>query len=155
MVFKNEAQLKSFLLAKCQKAIAIAEEKVHRVIDGVLNQFYNEFDPEAYIRTNKLLHSLVKTGVIPTGNGYEAEIYFDVSMLDYELGEMPTKNGKYKGWNSWSGQEVLDVAMTSAFPHGGRELGTAIWVESTQRLGDIMNLLERELKAQGIPIKKG
>ncbi len=154
MIFKNESQLESFLLKKCKNALIVAEEKVHRIIDSVLNQFYDEFDPEAYIRTEKLLHSLVKTGTIPDGNGYKVEIYFDVRMLDYDKGEMLTKNGKYKGWNSWDGQKVLDVAMTSMFPHGGRQEGTAIWIESMRKLGDVMNLLERELKAQGIPIKK-
>ena len=43
MVFKNESQLKNFLLKKCKSAIYHTEEKVHRIIDGCLKQFYNEF----------------------------------------------------------------------------------------------------------------
>ena len=142
MVFKNERQLKSFLLAKCKNAVISAEEKVHRIIDGCLKQFYSEFDPDQYIRTEKLLHSLVKSGVKPTSSGFEAEVYFDASTLDYATG-------------SWDGETVLNVAMESIVPHGGYTGGTAVWTTSRQILGNVFELLEQELKAQGVPIKKG
>ena len=63
MVFKNEKQLKEFVLAKCKIAIAQVEERIYRVIDGALKQYYNEFEPDEYIRTQQLLHSLVKSEV--------------------------------------------------------------------------------------------
>lgn len=142
MVFKNEAQLKSFLMAKCKDAIISAEEKVHRIIDSCLQQFYDEWKPDQYKRTSQLLHSLVKSGVKPTANGYEAEVYFDADLLNYTTG-------------SWDGETVLSVAMESSVPHGGYMSGTAIWSESQAILGDIRILLEKELKAQGISLKKG
>ena len=142
MVFKNEAQLKSFLMAKCKNAVASAEEKVHRIIDGCLQQFYNEWKPDQYKRTSQLLHSLVKSGVRSTSNGFEAEVYFDAGLLDYTTG-------------SWDGETVLNVAMESSVPHGGYMSGTAIWNESKTMLGNIWTLLENELKAQGIPVKRG
>lgn len=141
MVFKNEAQLKNFLMAKCKNAVVSAEEKVHRTIDTCLKRFYDEFDPDQYIRTEKLLHSLVKSGVRSSGNGFEAEVYFDASTLNYTTG-------------SWSGETVLNVAMKSNVPHGGYAGGTPIWTTSMEILGDIFKLLEQELKAQGIPIKR-
>lgn len=151
MVFKNEEQLKSFLMAKCKNAIVQAEEKVHRIIDGCLQQFYSEFKPDEYIRTQQLLHSLVKSGVKQVGNGFEAEVYFDVGKLNYATGVVPTQNGT--GYATWSGQKVLDVAMTSKLPHGWHAGGTAVWTESIARLGNIYQLLEQELRKQGIPIK--
>lgn len=140
MVFKNEAQLKNFLLAKCKNAVVSAEEKVHRIIDECLKQFYGEFTPDEYMRTEQLLHSLVKSGVKTMGNGFEAEIYFDVASLNYTTG-------------SWSGETVLGVAMEGGLPHGGYAGGTAIWTTSMIKLGDILELLKQELIAQGIPIK--
>lgn len=140
MIFKNENQLKSFILGKCKSAIISAEEKIHRIIDDCLKQFYSEFDPEQYVRTSKLLHSLVRSGIKSTGNGFEAEIYFDAGALSYTTG-------------SWDGETVLSVAMESGVPHGGYASGTAIWNVSKEKLGNIFNLLEQELKAQGIPIK--
>lgn len=155
MVFKNEKQLKDFLLAKCQSAIVQAEEKVHRIIDDCLKQYYNEFAPDEYIRTQQLLHSLVRSGVKSTANGFEAEVYFDVGKLNYQTGHIATQHGT--GYATWDAETVLRVAMTGDYgglPHGGYEGGTAIWTESLQRLGNILELLKQELIAQGIPIKK-
>lgn len=151
MVFKNEAQLKSYLLAKCEKAVVRAEEKVHRIIDDCLKQFYSEFTPDEYIRTQQLLHSLVRSGINSTGDGFEAEVYFDVESLNYEAGFVETQTGV--GYATWDGETVLRVAMESSVPHGGYAGGTAIWQVSRAKLGDIFKLLKQELIAQGIPIK--
>lgn len=153
MVFKSENELKNFLLKGCQNAVIQAEEKVHRVIDDCLRQFYSEFSPDEYIRTEQLLHSLVRSGVKSTGNGFEAEVYFDVSKLNYQQGVVPTQHGT--GYATWSEEKVLDVAMQSDTPHGGYAGGTAVWRESRAQLGNIYELLTQELRAQGIPIKKG
>lgn len=149
MVFKDEAQLRNFLLAKCQAAVAQAEEEVHRTIDDCLNLYYNEFTPEEYIRTGKLLHSLVKSGVKKDGNGYMAEVYFDESKLVYQTGVVPTQHGT--GWATWGADEVLDTSMNGS--HGGYIDGTAIWGNSMAVLGNIYLLLKEKLIAQGIPIK--
>lgn len=149
MTFKNETQLKSFLLEKCKIAVIEAEQKVHRVIDRYLGQYYSEFEPEEYIRTSQLLHSLVKSGVKSTGNGFEAEVYFDDKMMHYKTGVIPTKHGT--GYATWGAGEVLDTAMHGS--HGGYISGTAIWEASNASLGNIYELLKRELIAQGIPIK--
>lgn len=162
MVFKNEKQLKEFLLAKCKNAIVQAEEKVHRIIDNCLKQFYSEFEPDEYIRTKQLLHSLVKSDVKSDGrNGYVAEVYFDVDGLSYKNGfieiQSTAETGRM-GYAAWDKDTILDVVMTGSYsglPHGGYKGGTAIWTESLKRLGDIWSLLEQELKAQGIPIKRG
>ena len=155
MVFSSEAELKAFVLKKCQAAVKAAEEKVHRIIDDCLQQFYDEFEPEEYIRMGQLLQSLVRSGVRSTGNGYEAEVYFDAKGMHYQTGLIEIKSTASTGRMgkaTWDAQTVLDVAMTSGAPHGGYAGGTAIWSVSMARLGDIMALLLRELKAQGIPI---
>lgn len=138
MVFKSEAQLKAFLLPKMKAAVADVEQRVHSTIDNFLNQFYSEWEPSRYIRTSALLHSLVRTGVKSTGNGFVAEIYFETP--SYSTG-------------TWSGETVLNVAMESDWPHGGWEAGTPIWSVSMTELGDILSLLVKELNAQGIPIR--
>lgn len=154
MVFKNDKQLEAFLLQKFKLAVAQAEQKVYQVIDRCLDQYYGEFKPDEYIRTQKLLNSLVKSGVKKVGNGYEAEVYFDASKLNYENGVMPLQHtpehGMY-GWATWGAEEVLDTAMHGS--HGGYVDGTAIWGTSQVILGDIYALLRNELIAQGIPIK--
>ncbi len=151
MVFKNESQLKSFLLAKCKNAIISAEERVHKVIDDCLRQFYSEFSPDEYIRTQQLLHSLVRSGVKQVGNGFKAEVYFDIGALNYVTGVIQTQKGV--GYATWDGETVLNVAMAGGLPHGGYAGGTAIWSESMAKLGNIFEILRQELIAQGIPIK--
>lgn len=149
MVFKNEKQLENFLLAKCKISISKAEERVYRVINDALKQYYSEFTPDEYIRTEKLLRSLVKSNVKKVGNGYEAEVYFDESQLNYQTGVIPTQHGT--GYATWGADEVLDTAMHGS--HGGYINGTAIWTTSNAVLGDIFTLIKNELIAQGIPIK--
>lgn len=160
MVIKNEAQLEKMLMQKCRATVLAVEQKVHNIIDRCLRQFYAQFEPEEYKRTEQLLHSLVKGDVKKVGNGYEAEVYFDVSRLNYEQGVMELKHtpehGMY-GWATWDGETVLRVAMESDVPHGGYAKGTAIWTKSMstiQTLGGVQKMIENELIAQGIPIKK-
>lgn len=151
MVFKSQKELENFLLQKFKVAVAQAEQKVYQVIDRCLDQYYGEFKPDEYIRTQKLLNSLVKTGVKKVGNGYEAEVYFDEKQLNYQTGVVQTQHGT--GYATWGAEEVLDTAMHGS--HGGYIDGTAIWETSQAVLGDIYVLLRNELIAQGIPIKKG
>ena len=156
MVFKNEKDLERFLLKKCQAAIADAENKIYAEIKSTLVQFYSEFSPDEYIRTNQLLHSLVKSNIKKIGNSYEAEVYFDASLLNYQTGVIPTQHRT--GYATWGSETVLEVAMTGSYgglPHGGYAGGTAVWTVSQEKLGDIWKLLEQNLRAQGIPIKKG
>lgn len=155
MKFKNETQLKNFLMQKCRAAVAGTEQKVHSIIDKCLRQFYAQFDPDEYIRTEQLLHSLVKSEVKQVGSKFEAKVYFDVGSLNYQTGVVPTQSGT--GYATWDGETVLKVAMEGSYPHGGYEKGTAIWTKSQamiQTLGGVYEMLERELKTIGIPIKK-
>ena len=150
MTFKNEVQLKKFLMGKCTKAIDSAKEKVYGEIAGNLNQFYTEFRPEEYIRTGALFNSLEVTGVKRAGNHVGAEIYFNTP--SWEHGWIPLQSGN-RGYSYWTDDYILDVAMTGKFPHGGYEGGTAVWSDSLQSLGGrrgIKNLLIQELKKQGL-----
>lgn len=150
MVFKNEAQLKRFLMEKCANAVANVEKKIHGEFVGSLNQFYNEFKPQEYIRTNALFDSLEVTGVKRNGNYIEAEVYFNTP--SYEHGWVPLQSGNY-GYSYWSDEKILGVAMNGTLPHGGYEGGTAIWKNSMQSLGGkqgIKSLLKQELKRQGL-----
>lgn len=150
MTFENEDQLKKFLIKKCARAVASAEDKVYAEFAGNLNQFYAEFSPEYYIRTGALFNSLDLTNVTSTKNGAWAEVYFDTP--SYKRGKVLLQNGEY-GYAHWNGGTVLRVALTGAFPHGGYEDGTAIWTESMENLGGkkgIKDLLKQELKKQGL-----
>jgi hypothetical protein len=151
MTFKNEAQLKKFLARKCTSAVNNTRKKVHKEFAKNLDKYYSEFTPEEYIRTGALHGSLDSTAAINNGNGAEAKVFFNAP--SYQQGMMPLQHtpehGRY-GWATWSGEKVLDVAMTGGLPHGGYAGGTAIFTESMANLGDIESLLMQELKNQGL-----
>lgn len=152
--FDSISQLEKYLIQKCKAAVSGTERKVFNAIEKCLVQYYGEFTPEEYIRTKQLYNSLVKTEVKRVGNGFEAEVYFDLSKLNYEQGVMPLRHtpehGRY-GWATWTGENVLDTAMKGS--HGGYESGTPIWSKSMAILGDINKLLAQELRELGVPIR--
>lgn len=157
MNFDSIEQLEKYILDKCKIAVANAEQEVHRAIDKFLKKYYSDFEPKEYIRTEQLLHSLVKTGVKSTGNGYMAEVYFDVGALNYETGYMylrHTDEHGMLGYATWDGGKVLETAMQGS--HGGYTYTEPIWagsmVELWSKHGSIIKLLVKELKAAGIPI---
>lgn len=144
MAFKNEKQLKDFLMAKCKAAVANTEKEVYETFNMNVDNFYDEFTPKQYDRTDKLSNSLSTSEVTQIGNGVYADVWFDPNMMDYTTG-------------SWSGETVLNVAMSSKVPHGGYKSGTAIWEESMLAMhdkGGVKEILKQNLIAEGVPIVK-
>lgn len=159
MVFKNEKQLKEFLLAKCKSVVVQAENKVYAIIKRFLVEFYQDYDPSAYERTNQLLHSLVKSGIRQTKNGYEAEVYFDLDSLQYS-------KPAWQGGSSPSGEQVFEAAkqgLHGAIGDAGGgwkyhyevgETGVNIWNDPIEKLNaEAIEILKNMLIAEGIPIK--
>ncbi len=145
MVFRTIAELKSYLLSHSKSAVERVTGQVYQVIDRFVKEFYAGFTPEMYDRTYQLYSSLVKSDIEPTGNGWEAVVYFDYSSLVYTTGASP------------SGQQV-----TSAAAHGGHGAdglcvingSTGIWDEPMSILStEAYEMLKRMLIAEGIPIR--
>lgn len=145
MTFKNEKELKDFLLKKCKNALIKSQEQVYQIIDRFVKEFYVEFSPEMYERTYQLYKSLVKSDIIQTANGYEAQVYFDYSSLVYTTGSNP------------SGEQVMNAAAYGF--HGAEGLHviageTSIWSEPMRILNaEAINTLKRMLISEGISIK--
>lgn len=146
MVFKNEIELKKFLLSKCKNALIKSQEQVYQIIDRFVKEFYAEFSPEVYERTYQLYRSLVKSDIIPIENGYKAEVYFDLGSLDYVTASQP------------SGEQVMQAAEWGR--HGAMGLavadfkGASVWHEPLEILNsEAINTLKRMLISEGIPIR--
>lgn len=149
MTFKNDNELKSFLLQKCKEAISQTQNKIYAIIKKSLVMFYQDYDPILYERTNQLLHSLVKSEIRQVGNGYRAEVYFDLSSIDYITGNMPT------------GEQVMKAASHGMHGAVGKDLryvpgdsGVDIWNSPMQIIDkDAIDMIVKALKAQGVPIR--
>lgn len=168
MVFKNEKELEAFLLKKCQKALAKTQEKVYKILEKFLNDFYKDYTPgyytdwdgtekfyHGYDRTYRLLQSLVKSEVIPSKNGYEAQVYFDYNYL----------NSRYPDGNQPSGEEVMAAASKGLHGAIGEDYwyfqgktGVGVWDGGSRNpIKELdtkaIKMLVDMLKAEGIPIK--
>jgi hypothetical protein len=83
MEFTSSSQIKDYILKQSEIAVRASQEEIYQIIERVLKQFYDEFDPVMYKRTNQLMRSLVKSDVKQIGNQIVAEVYFDLEKLDY------------------------------------------------------------------------
>lgn len=144
MIFKSDEELKSFLMAKCQSAIAITQDNVRQDIKTLADNFYNDYDPVVYERTGQLNSDnfIQKSPIDAFGNECRASVYLDVNSLNYVTGRQP------------SGAQVVSAAVQGG--HGATGLkvvsgnGARLWDEQLQSRA--MNSLISELMAQGIPI---
>lgn len=167
MTFDSIEALKSYILSKSQVAIQKAQEQIYQVIDRFVKEYYAEYSPIVYERTYQLYRSLVKSEIIYTGNGWEAQVYFDISMLDYQIkqlhgnpvdgGYMNPYNGAISPDGTFSNPKgSAELVMESAAhgSHGGWAGGTAIWDDPIAILNvEAYNILKRMLISEGIPIR--
>ena len=132
-------EIKRDVLLRTKVGVLNTREEIYRVIERCLQIYYGEYEPNRYVRTSKLMNSLVRE---TDGDNLGFRVYFDVSALNYITG-------------TWDGQKVLDTAMTgeNGGSHGGWVDGVHIWDDSMGDLGSISALIRRELIAAGLPIK--
>lgn len=155
MIINSPSELQNQIMSRMKTAIIKMENEIHKVIDKFLHQYYSEYNPSVYERTYQLLHSLVKSEIIPNGTGYECHVYFDLEKIDYSYKYI---NGKrYKNnTNAIGGTEgIVKLAMES-HTHGGfiASENTAIWNESMVELNsDKIAILKQCLLDSGIPIE--
>lgn len=151
MVFKTTDELKNYILSRCEKAVYETKEKVFKLIYAVLAQYYEEYKPIYYERTYQFFTSLVDTDVRKEGNGFIAEVYFDLSSIDYQ-----SRKGNRAYSDSWSDEKIIDEIMTGG-SHGGYTApinNTKVWTESMEILdADLIEILKHELIKNGIPVR--
>ena len=145
MIIKNVDEFKKIILAKCKNALIKSQEQVYQIIDRFVKEYYVDYSPEMYERTYQLYRSLVKSEIIPTANGYEAKVYFDLDALDYVTGAKP------------SGEQVMGAAAQGGHGADGLRVvygDVGIWDDPRQILNtEAKNILKRMLISEGIPIK--
>lgn len=154
--FNSTEEMKAYILARSFTAINAAANKAYEIIHRVLEQFYASNEPEYYIRTERLLNSLVKPVVSGTGNGVTGEVYFDASMLDYPTDNIPLRKelrGSWYGHANWSGEDVLSAAMVGTSKNIWTN-DTRVWSESIPTLdSQMLDILKQELIKAGIPVR--
>ena len=168
MAFHSMSELKAYLMPKMEKSVTTIRDSVYSVINMYLKQFYAEYDPIEYHRTEQLLRSLVKSEIKQEANGFSAYVYFDVDGLDYALHRA--------SWTKEMNRTVANIALTGKkgdapaisvkhgykYPHGGYNIAarkrgvhqTKIWIESLKTLQKTKEHFITILNMNGIPCKK-
>lgn len=167
MEFHSSKEIVEYVKSRMSGAIQQTQEQVFQIINRFVKQYYAEYSPEIYERTYQLYRSLVKTEVVPTGNGFEATIYFDAGQLDYQIKSL-TKwpvDGGYMNpfnhaissdgtFNNPHGNAEMALADAAHGSHGGKVSGTAIWDDPMKIIKpEINSILIKNLRAAGIPIR--
>ena len=149
MIFKNEKQLKEFLMAKCKEALIKTQEDVCQIIDNWLEAYYADYTPNpdkgGYERTKQLLHSCVKGDIIQTKNGFKTDVHF--KDYRYATGKNPTSEQVV----NTAAQGLHGVADGDGWLYVPGDNYLSIWDDSLQ--SDAMDMLLNELRAHRIPIK--
>ena len=171
MAFDNMDEIEKYVMEQAKDSLLDVQNEVYKIIDKFVKQYYSEFTPKFYERTLQLYKSLVKSEIKKYGNGYIAEIYFDLGMLDYSIKHFThwvTDDGLY--YNPFnpssfssdgsffnrnhSEEKTLSSAMVGSLPHGGKVGGTAIWIESIREIhSKFVPLFKEELIRHGIPVR--
>lgn len=145
MVFKNEADLKNFLLNKIEDALYITGELVYEKADEKLAEFYAGYSPDYYPRTNQLRdNTLMFNPVESTHNGAEVTVGYTDQEVHYKHGNSAL---------------TVSNSMTGEYPHGGWEPagGKPIFMEllvDLYELGYADYALERGMQSVGLSVKR-
>lgn len=154
MLFRSSVEMQNYILAHCLKgAVQDTILKIEKIIEQCVRKFYGEYNPVLYDRTYQLLHSYIIVNAIMSGNGYEAEVYFDASRLDHS---MKSLNGVSVPNTSWSEETILSTALSGPAPHGGYPPagGNGIWNDAMPIVSQsVYNYLKSALIASGLPIR--
>ena len=152
MVFKSEKELERFLMQKCEIALIKTRDRIYDILNNFVREFYYDYSPEMYERTYQLYRSLVKSRIIPTGNGYSAQVYFDIGSLYYVTGNKPTGEevmaAASKGWHGAVSSD--DTLFKSVLGN----TGVGIWDDPMKIIdADGIRMLKNALIEEGIPLK--
>lgn len=88
----NMSQLENEIKTRCQKAIQMTRDEIYEVIDKWIDEFYADYSPKQYIRTNRFANSLIKLDVSMSGTSIDTEVKIDEGYLNtiYNTGKNPT-----------------------------------------------------------------
>lgn len=163
MVFKNEKELKRFILKKSRRALLKAQDKVYAIIKQFLYKYYNDYTPSdsafGYERTYQLLQSLVQSRIVSSRNGYEVEVYFALDKLQYfksawQEGEPPSGEQVFEAAKRGLHGAIGDAGGGWEYLYVTGDTGINIWSDPIQELdAKAINILRDMLISEGIPIK--
>jgi hypothetical protein len=139
---RNAKDLEKYLKNLAKQVCDYASNVVYEAINYYLNQYYLEFDPVSYRRTEQLLRSAFKTKSVWSGSAWTAEVGIDYESLDY---------------NEATGYDVISYANQGL--HGGIDVGSDTHVyddaiNKTIRNGQLIEDIIKYIQDKGIRVTR-
>ena len=136
MAFTTLGQLENAILKTFEPALDRESYSVEEIFRYYLDTFYDEFEPDWYIRKYKLMRTALHfTDVINEGNGSYFETWFD----------------EHWDTGNWDDDTILYVNLQGS--HGGVASGTHIWGSSIKEINaTIFKNLKTFLRGAGLPV---
>ena len=148
-----------------EKAMILTRDEIFEVVSRKVSDYYNEpvfndpdpTEPDYYNRTGTLMESLTASHVTKSGNSMEFRVGWDDEYISYTYPGWKRRWGRgLAGKNYATGDDVLTYFNTGR--HGGDEFtGDHNYfdeaLEEIKSRGGIDNILKKNLKKLGVPIK--
>lgn len=167
-VIRTKKDLDKLLKEIAYKMLSKTRDEIYKAINDSINEYYSEYSPTTYSRKYRFLNSLVKTEIKQKGNELYCEVKIDEDYLNYAYPYTGRFNPSYP--HDYDGRSAMGMDIVNwanrKYPddgdygfeqgnHGytinaGRDEG--FWDGTLQELGDIILILKKNLKNQGIKI---
>ncbi len=163
---RNGNDLQELLRQIAYKMLSKTRDEIYTAINDSIKEYYKEYTPHKYKRKYKFLSSLVKTKIKQDKNELWCEVKISESYLNYGYPHTgvfkPSYPHDYDGRFAmgrdvvnWANRKYPDDDGTGK-KHGytkeASSYSDGFWDGSMKELGDIIQLLKKNLKNQGLKI---
>lgn len=161
---KTINQLAKVLEDKIKATLKLVAADVKKEVDKYLQEYYDEYDPNEYFRTEQLLNCCKIRSVKSDGRMVGIEVYLDINSLRYNTKDadafktvVAANSGLHGGWDIsilQNGQVPWSVISDNDGISYGN--GTQIWEEPIRELidkGRIIAIFKKCAKTRGLDIK--
>ena len=164
-IIKNSKDLDKLLSQLSERMLLKTRDIIHDAINKSIKEYYSEYNSSVYKRTYKFMDSLIKTEIKRYGNELRCEVKIDEDYLNYAYpytGKFnPSYPHEYDGRYAmgrdvvnWANRKFQDDEYDGG-NHGftvDAGLDEGFWDSALDEIGDIVLLLKKNLKNQGIKI---
>ena len=146
-MIKNMADLKNFVNERVEVALELTRDEIFKIVLHYCEEYYDEYLPNEYERTYKLLNSCQKSEIMKNSNGYSFWVGWNDSYLKFI----------YSSEDDVSGLDVLHSYNSGL--HGGfapfGERGSNFWdlsITAIENQGGVSNIFKKNCKLCGLNI---
>lgn len=139
----NMNQLEKALQPVLTNLVDKMAERVYETLNYFLNDYYTDWTPDSYKRTEDFLRSAVRIKAKPYKGGVKASVYIDYDSMDSYVNATGYQVAK------WANQGLHGGLSVRHKPH--------VWADTMENMinnGSLLELAVHYLKSKGIPVKK-